>query len=1126
MEGQVLPFTHYTPENELNPLPSAEVTNVYQDSRGFMWFAIYSSGIAMYDGVTLTRFGENDGLAGLYVWEMQEDLEGRLWVSSNAGVVVSERPLHNYSVNENIRFTNVVGDTPLINVSVNHNKLAVDTKGRIWIGTNNLGIVRYDFHSESELVADTLQSSSNLGVRALASRSDGSVWVSYLGGTLLKYEDDRVTQEFTTGSPININTLYESPDGTLWGGEQGGSIWRLIEHEGEEPEFDFVNSTATSNIPGIKTASDGTLWVASEGSGLQNIDPVTGSVIATYTRANGLLAEVVYDLFQDREDNIWIAQSGGVSKLRYNYKAFMNLSATSFTGEQPLLPSPSVNTVLSSTEDKTPCEIWAGTSEGGVACISQDYTSTYIQIDDGLTGNWVNGLAYDNDGRVWFGTSRGLNSISFTDFSLPEDASHSNEITIFGEDAVLSTYPANSVLAADKLQMNVSAGGSQTIESIWLPAFQAVYVVVNGRLFTLDMSHGLPPAIFHSAAFDRHGYLWVGTRDRGIYRSKGPITFEFLRSLDGTVESDQPDLFEPWWDVDNGAPSNQIEKMKWLNGSMWIGTPAGLAILDDGNYSDVTMITTDNGLRANNVTSFDYSSVTETVWVGTNQGLAEIDPQSLEVLNTVTRTEGLIDNEVWFYGSVHLDDNGTVFFGTARGVSIYSPQKDQVNKTAPILRLTSFTASDITGERNEFTLEYAALSFGNERQVRYQTRLIGFNDEWSPWKTDTRVNFTNLGAYFLPKTYRLEVMAQNESGITTAAPMVFEFPVNPPPLFRWWAFLIYLIILGMSVFVVDRFQRERLIRKERETANLREAELKAEAAQAQAKTLQAENDLKAAELEKARELEKAYHELQSAQTRLIQAEKMASLGRLSTGIAHEIKNPLNFINNFSEVSKELVEELSTAIEHEDHEEIEYILKNLTFNTDKINQHGKRADAIVKSMMQHSRGGKGNFEEVDLNQLIKEFSDLAYHGKKSQIHELNVKLNVDLNPDVGRVDIIPQKVGQVLQNIVENAIDSLWEHAQSQNGEFTPEILITCERANGFADIKISDNGPGIPEHIKERIFEPFFTTKPTGQGTGLGLSLSYDFITQIHSGKLELAEPELGGATFLISLPANSGSQP
>jgi signal transduction histidine kinase/ligand-binding sensor domain-containing protein len=1121
--GQVLPFTHYTPDNELNPLPSAEVLKVFQDSEGFIWFTVYTSGVVRYNGVDLKVYGLDDGLTDLTVWDMIEDPAGRLWVSSNGGVVVSEKPLQNYKAGERIRFVNEVQGRQLVNVAVNHNRMVVDQIGSLWVGTESAGLIRYSYSEDGVFKTDTLSTAVNesedeRAVRALLARKDGSIWAALLGGDIIRIENSSIVQTFYSDSGISTNTLIESPDGTLWGGEQLGSIWRLDE-TGSETGFIYLNTSSSSNIPHISALSDGTIWVSSEGSGIQIIDPDQNKEIYTITRVNGLQSDVVFNVFEDRENNIWIAQSGGVSKLRYNYKAFLNLTAASVAGERPVLPSASVNSVLPSTKPQTPCSLWAGTSEGGIACIHENFESESIQITEGLINNWVNGLVYDSSGRLWAGTARGLNSISFTDSSPLDDASSSNEISIFGARALVSSYPSAGIVSAKKMMLEDNSEGNRNIESLWFPGFRAVFIVANDKLYTLNSSTGLPLAIFHAVEFDADGHLWVGSRDQGIYRSKVPVTLQVLKKYDRNEQSEL--LFEPWWNVENGAPTNQIENLIWLSGSMWVGTQTGITILEGSTTNVKREITTRDGLLANNAISFDLSPVTGMVWTGTNQGLAEIDPETGSVLRTVTRLNGLVDNEVWYYGSVRFDESGQLFFGTAKGISIYNPEADKKNIIPPKLTLTRFVSEQVSGEHNEFIFEYAALSFSNERQVRYQTRLVGFNEEWSPWKSDTRVNYTNLSAIFLPKSYRFEVMAMNESGVISNEPLMVEFSVIPPPFLSWWAFLVYLVVFSLGVFAVDRFQRARLIKREREAAYLREAELKAETAEAQAKALQAENDLKAAELEKARELEIAYHELKTTQSRLIQAEKMASLGRLSTGIAHEIKNPLNFINNFSQVSKELVDELKAAIEANDHEEIDYIIENLSFNTRKIDEHGKRADSIVRSMMQHSRGGLGEFEETDLNQLVKEYSDLACQGKKSQKSDLQVLLRLELDPSVSTVKIIPQKVGQVLQNIVENAIDSMWEHQQNLNGQYKPEIVISSRRTNGFVEIKISDNGPGIPEEIKERIFEPFFTTKPTGEGTGLGLSLSYDFITQIHNGKLELAESELGGAAFVISLPVS-----
>jgi|AntRauTorcE11897_2_1112592.scaffolds.fasta_scaffold00821_6 signal transduction histidine kinase/ligand-binding sensor domain-containing protein len=1128
--GQVLPITHYTADSELNPLPSAEVHQVYQDRQGFMWFAIYSSGLVRYDGLKMNVFGLESGLPDLTVWDMVEDPTGRLWVSSNAGVVVSERPLDNYKIGENIRFTSTPNSFELTNVAVSFNRMIADNEGQIWVGTESLGLIRYRFTDMGSFESDTLSTSvdimgNDLAVRSMVARNDGSVWVAVLGGEMLEFHNGILQQIHKTGTDITVNTLYESPDGTLWGGEQDGSVWKLIE-DGEKKVFTYIKTTSTSNIPDITLSSDNTLWISSEGSGLLRVDPVSGKQVASYNRTNGLLGEIVYNVFEDREKNIWIAQSGGVSKLRYNYRAFRNLTANSLFGEKPVLPSPSVNTVLPSSNQGNPCALWAGTSEGGIACINSSFNSEYIQQQDGLTSNWVNGLVYDQSGRLWAGTSRGLNSISFADAPLLNDASETNEISFFGNKAFLSIYPAASVLAVEKLMIHENSGSGSSKESIWFPAYQSVYVFVNDKLYTLDSSTGLPSAIFHAAAFDDKRHLWIGTRDRGIYRSIEPFTIE---TLIRNEENEQPEiLFEPWWSVETGAPSNQIEKMIWYSGSMWVGTPAGLLAIENETKKIKHFITTKDGLRANNATSFAISPATGKLWVGTNQGLAEVNPDSGSVLKTVTRLDGLVDNEVWFYGSVQFDASGSLYYGTAKGITVYNPEEDKTNEIPPKLILTDFISEDIPGERNEFTFEYAALSFGNERQVRYQTRLIGFNEEWSPLKTETRINYTNLSAIFLPKTYQFEVQGFNESGVSSDETLTYAFSVNPPAFLSWWAFFIYALILSLIIFTADRFQRARLIKKERENAHLRETELKAEtaiarsnAAEAQAKTLQAENDLKAAELEKARELEIAYHELKATQNRLIQSEKMASLGRLATGIAHEIKNPLNFINNFAEVSRELVDELKEAIQANDLEEIEFILNSLGFNTEKIDQHGKRADAIVRSMMQHSRGTIGELEPVQINNLITEYAELAYQGRKVLFENLDVTIHTELDPSIIEISAMPQKMGQVVQNIIENAIDSTWEFTKTKTEDYKPVIEIKTIQLENQVEIHISDNGPGIPEHIKGKIFEPFFTTKPTGESTGLGLSLSYDIVTQMHNGKLEIGTSELGGASFVISLPVN-----
>ena len=273
---------------------------------------------------------------------------------------------------------------------------------------------------------------------------------------------------------------------------------------------------------------------------------------------------------------------------------------------------------------------------------------------------------------------------------------------------------------------------------------------------------------------------------------------------------------------------------------------------------------------------------------------------------------------------------------------------------------------------------------------------------------------------------------------------------------------------------------------------------------------------------KHRELDEAYNELKTTQAQLIQSEKMASLGRLTAGIAHEIKNPLNFVNNFAEINEELAQELREALAKG--ENVDDLLADLEQNAQVIAQHGKRADGIVHAMMQHASGGTGQREPTDINALVEEQLNLAYHGKLALMTGFNVTLKRNLDAEAGTVEVVPQEIGRVLLNLLGNAFDAVHEHAVSVNGAYEPTVTVSTRQVEGQLEIRVSDNGPGIPREIREKIFEPFFTTKPTGRGTGLGLSLSYDIVTQGHGGTLTVESTEGEGATFVITLPMNSPS--
>lgn len=270
--------------------------------------------------------------------------------------------------------------------------------------------------------------------------------------------------------------------------------------------------------------------------------------------------------------------------------------------------------------------------------------------------------------------------------------------------------------------------------------------------------------------------------------------------------------------------------------------------------------------------------------------------------------------------------------------------------------------------------------------------------------------------------------------------------------------------------------------------------------------------------ERTSKLNQSLEELKATQSQLIQSEKMASLGELTAGIAHEIQNPLNFVNNFSEVNKELLEELEEEIVNGNYDEVKALAKDVSANEDKIIFHGKRADGIVKGMLQHSRSSTGQKEMTDINSLSDEYLRLAYHGLRAKDKTFNATLNTDFDDSIGKLNIVSQDMGRVILNLITNAFYVVKKKKEENPKGYNPTVSVSTEKQDNMVLIKVSDNGNGVPKEVLDKIFLPFFTTKPSGEGTGLGLSLSYD-IVKAHGGELTVDTKQGEGTTFTIALP-------
>ena len=342
-------------------------------------------------------------------------------------------------------------------------------------------------------------------------------------------------------------------------------------------------------------------------------------------------------------------------------------------------------------------------------------------------------------------------------------------------------------------------------------------------------------------------------------------------------------------------------------------------------------------------------------------------------------------------------------------------------------------------------------------------------------------------------------------------------------------FLEVISVLWMiaMLFIANK-QRKALV-KTKKQLEMEEAERRiVEARKAELEKLVSE---RTAEINSQKEeLQLALNNLKETQDQLVHSEKMASLGELTAGIAHEIQNPLNFVNNFSEVNTELAHELQHLLEKlpvndGQKQELADLVTDIVQNQEKIVYHGKRADTIVKSMLQHSRSSTGEKEETDINALADEYVRLSYHGLRAKDKTFNANFELDLDPQVGKIMAVPQDLGRVILNLVNNAFYAVNEKRKTAGAEYRPMVKVTTKMKGSTVHISVEDNGAGISEEDSEKIFQPFFTTKPTGKGTGLGLSLSFDIITRGHGGKIDFDSAPGKGTRFDILIPSYTQTQ-
>ena len=667
----------------------------------------------------------------------------------------------------------------------------------------------------------------------------------------------------------------------------------------------------------------------------------------------------------------------------------------------------------------------------------------------------------------------------------------------------------------------------------------------------------------HTLAVDTDGTIWIGTRGKGLC-SYSPQTNRFTNYpfIQNNALKKPKDLLDDsevsssligndgiiWIGTNNGALNSYNKKTKKFRSfidpeqrffsvnsiyedrqkRLWAGTFLSGLFLVDRKTGTLKRYTEADGILHNEIQTITEDE-SGNIWCSTPRGFFRLNPANNSIDNfPIAATLNTLFGQKY----ILKDVRGTIQKGYKEGIISFNPTDIKPNTVVPSVVIEAIhypsanTKKDtvlytqanqnITLEYNENRIEfqYVALHFTDAANNKYAYQLVGYDKDWIQAGIQRSATYTNLSS----GTYTFKVKAANSDGLWNETGTSITIKILPPWWKTWWAYCLYALVIGGSIWWYVQY-RSKALRKENEVLEKKVT----------LRTVQLEQ--KSSELEiKSTELEKSIDNLKSTQNQLIQKEKLASLGELTAGIAHEIQNPLNFVNNFSELSVDLVKDLKDEMAKPDIDKayIEELFEDLSSNQEKINHHGKRASSIVKGMLEHSRASTGERALTDINALADEYLRLSYHGMRAKDKSFNADYKTDFDGNLPQIEIVSQDIGRVLLNLYNNAFYAVNERAkapQPPKGEYIPIVTVRTRLvtpplgAGGLLEIRVKDNGNGIPENIKSKIFQPFFTTKPTGEGTGLGLSLAYDIMTKGHSGTLEVESTEGVGSEFIIHLP-------
>lgn len=1080
-------LTHYT---ELDGLPGREVIDVIADRFGYIWVGTVN-GLARFDGYGFKRFYSNPNddasIKGGVVWSMLEDSKGRIWIGTEPASLNVYSPVTQSFKQYDFDHLVQQGDNDELVISTivegDNGRLYFGIRSRWW---NPISSLLYLDEAEDKLkVVEPRKDHVATNIVYAVKYSQGNLWFSSSNG-LFKLDENEYL--------VKADTLAPAP---------------LLDKE-------FLTAMVSDK--------DQHLWIITNFSRLLEFDPASGKYhlyapigIAPNTPFNILL--------MDPSDNIWMGTNKGLYLFDRKKKTV-----------QGFAKNPNMNIEGASIESlvyDSFGSLWIGTQNDGMFKYEEKSVFKAYSHDKNnpasLTPGWVNNILESGDGSILITTS-GVGNESGLNVLAPQRNT-------------LEPIPFKSL----QPQVNYVMGTLEdsTKDGYYMLTNRGLHkYTLHDRSFIRRDIPGLPDSLVCLAfLMDSRGDLWVGS-ERGVYRRKAGtssfLLYDFSKMADGTPASNmvvriiESKTHGVWLLTNNGLflfdpHSEQITRKAFdqkagdilitqdinslyedASGLVWVGTWQGGLSHYNVETGKIKTYTINDGLPSMSIQSILPDERNQQLWLATFEGLSRFHLPTEQFYN-YSVADG-IQSQLFADGASLKTSKGLIVFGGSNGVTVFDPNQVNHKSIPPKVYLTDFKlfnksvmpgASSIltkpiydTDEivleynQNNISLEFIALHYSNPSRNKYSYKLENYDNDWR--------DVDNFQAAFYPSLppgkYTFHVRAANNNGVWNEKGATVKIVINPP----WWntnlAYVLFGILFAAGSFGAYRYFRHRLVEMEREKARSRE-------------------------LAQAKEIEKAYTELKATQAQLIQSEKMASLGELTAGIAHEIQNPLNFVNNFSELSNELVDEMKEEVARGNYESANAIAADVKQNLEKILHHGKRADGIVKGMLQHSRSSSGVKEATDINALTNEYVKLAYHGFRAKDKSFNAVLNTDFADSMGNVNIVPQDIGRVILNLITNAFYAVGEKKGTVNYE--PIVSVSTRKFDKFITITVNDNGNGIPQKALDKIFQPFFTTKPTGQGTGLGLSISYD-IVKAHGGELKVETQTNSGTAFTIVLPSTT----